>query len=68
MAINFKKLKSQIFKWKPESKSGYIFIPTTEQENNFIFSVATKGSKRRIMKYLIEVIKTDLSYRKEFTL
>lgn len=68
MVINFKKLKSQIYPWKPESKSGYIFIPTMGQEDNFIFSIAIKGSKRNLMKHLIWAIKTDSSYQKEFKL
>lgn len=68
MIINFKKLKSQIFPWKPESKSGYIFIPTIEQEDNFIFSVASKGSKRKLIKHLIEYIRIYPEYKEEFTL
>ena len=36
MAINFKKLKSQIKPFKPEVKDGYIFIATDEQKNNEI--------------------------------
>ena len=31
MAINFRKLKSQIKPFKPEVKDGYIFIATDEQ-------------------------------------
>lgn len=32
MAINFRKLKSQIKPFKPEVKDGYIFITTDEQK------------------------------------
>lgn len=68
MAINFKKLKSQIKPWKPELKSGYIFIPTMEQEDNLIFSVALKGSKRKLIKAMVEYIKIYPEYKEEFTL
>lgn len=46
MAINFRKLKSQIKPFKPEVKDGYIFITTDEQKNNGLFSIAKCGSKR----------------------
>ena len=44
MAINFRKLKSQIKSFKPEVKDGYIFIATDEQKNNGLFSIAKCGS------------------------
>lgn len=68
MAINFKKLNSQIRQFKPEVNNGYIFLATDEQKNNFIDSVACVGSKRRLVKYLVELIKTDEDWNKEFAL
>lgn len=56
MAINFKKLKSQIHPFKPECKQGYIFIATNEQNNNFICSIALVGSKRRLLTILKNII------------
>lgn len=68
MAIKFKKLRSQIRQFKPEVRKGYIFLATDEQKNNFIVSVACVGSKRRLVKFLVKLIKTDEDWRKEFAL
>lgn len=68
MAINFKKLRSQIRQFKPEARKGYIFLATDEQKNNFIVSVACVGSKRRLVKFLDKLIKTDEDWNKEFAL
>lgn len=68
MAINFKKLRSQIRQFKPEVRKGYIFLVTDEQKNNFIVSVACVGSKRRLINFLVGLIETDEDWRKEFAL
>lgn len=68
MAINFKKLKSQVKPFKPEAKKGYIFLATDEQKYNFLCSVASIGSKRRLMKSLVGLIMTDEDWKKEFVL
>ena len=68
MVINFKKLNSQIRQFNPEVRKGYIFLTTDEQKNNFIVSVACVGSKRRLINFLVGLIKTDEDWRKEFTL
>lgn len=68
MAINFKKLNSQVKPFKPEAKKGFIFLATDEQKNNFLCSVACVGSKRRLMKFLVGLIMTDEDWRKEFVL
>lgn len=68
MAINFKKLNSQIRQFKPEVRKGHIFLATDEQKNNFIESVACVGSKRRLVKFLVELIKNDEDWNKEFAL
>lgn len=68
MAINFKKLNSQVKPFKPEAKKGFIFLATDEQKNNFLCSVASVGSKRRLMNFLVGLIKTDEDWRKEFAL
>lgn len=54
MAINFRKLKKQIYKdW-----NGYIFFATDEQKNNFIGSVhLVNSSKRTLIRLLVEIIK-----------
>lgn len=68
MAINFKKLKSQIKPLKPEAgKRGYIFLATDEQKKNFIDTVVTIGSKRRCVKFLASLIKADEDWRNEFS-
>ena len=59
MAINFRKLKSQIKPFKPEVKDGYIFITTDEQKNNGLFSIAKCGIKRGKLNAFIEKIKDD---------
>ena len=68
MAINFKKLNSQVKPFKPEAKKGFIFLATDEQKNNFLCSVCKYGSKRRLMKFLVGLIMTDEDWRKEFAL
>ena len=68
MAINFKKLNSQVKPFKPEAKKGFIFLANDEQKNNFLCSVACVGSKRRLMNFLVGLIKTDEDWRKEFAL
>lgn len=69
MAINFKKLNSQIKPLKPEArKAGYIFLATREQENNFIDTVVTIGSKRRLVSFLVSLIKKDEDWYNEFKL
>ena len=68
MAINFRKLKSQIKSFKPEVKDGYIFIATDEQKNNGLFSIAKCGSKRGLLSALSEDIKDDEDFKREFTI
>lgn len=69
MAINFKKLKSQIKPLAPEAGGpGYIFIADLSQLILGINSIATKGSKRYLIKVLKEYIKYDPDYKEEFTL
>ena len=68
MAINFRKLKSQIKPFKPEVKDGYIFITTDEQKNNGLFSIAKCGSKRELLSALSEYIKDDEDFKREFTI
>jgi len=69
MAINYRKLKAQIKSFKPEAKhSGYIFIATEKQQDNFLCSVATPGSKKELMRTLKYLIKVDDDFRKEFSL
>ena len=68
MAINFRKLKSQIKSFKPEVKDGYIFITTDEQKNNGLFSIAECGSKRGLLSALSEYIKDDEDFKREFTI
>lgn len=68
MPINFKKLKSQIHPFKPEVKRGYIFIANRQQTNNLIFSISQIGSKRSLVKKLIELIQRDENYKAEFSL
>lgn len=70
MAINFKKLRSQIKPFDPEKNSrerkGYIFIATDEQDD--IFSIARGGSKRGLIACLVEIIKYDKAFKQEFSL
>lgn len=69
MAINFKKLKSQIKPWKPEAKhTGYIFLATDEQKKHDVDSIAKKGSKLSFLKALVWFIQNDEAYHEEFTL
>nr|UWI25163.1 MAG: hypothetical protein [Bacteriophage sp.] len=68
MAINFRKIKSQIKPFKPEAKSGYIFIATEEQKKNGLVSIAKCGSKRSLLYALIECINNDKDFNREFTI
>lgn len=69
MAINFKKLKSQIKPFKPEAKhTGYIFLATDEQKKDDVYSIAKAGSKRSFLQAMVWFIQYDEAYRKEFTL
>lgn len=69
MAINFKKLKSQIKPFAPEAGGkGYIFIADLKQSILGIDSVALKGSKRKLIKAMVEYIKIYPEYKEEFTL
>lgn len=69
MAINFKKLKSQIKSFAPEAGgTGYIFIDNLRQSIPSIDSVALKGSKRKLIKAMVEYIKIYPEYKEEFTL
>lgn len=68
MVVNFKKLKAQVKKFKPEEKNGYIFIATDEQKRNGIYSIAKRGSKRGLIACLVEFIKGEEDFKKEFSL
>lgn len=69
MGINFKKLNSQIKPLKPESsKNGFIFIATDEQKRNFIDTTVSIGSKRRLVSFLVSLIKKDEDWHNEFKL
>lgn len=69
MAINFKKLKSQIKPFASEAGgTGYIFIANLRQSILGIDSVAAKGSKRNLIRIMVEYIKYDPDYKEEFTL
>lgn len=68
MAINFSRLKAQIKPFKPEVKKGYIFIATKEQSNNFVWTVASVGSKRKLLFTLVTLIHVDKDWAKEFKL
>lgn len=69
MGINFKKLNSQIKPLKLESsKYGFIFIATDEQKRNFIDTIVTIGSKRRLVSFLVSLIKKDEDWYNEFKL
>lgn len=68
MAINFKKLKSQIRPFKTEVRIGYIFLASDEQKNNFLYSVECVESKRRFINFLVGHINTDEDWNKEFAL
>ncbi|MBQ8270824.1 MAG: hypothetical protein IJZ22_06450 [Bacteroidaceae bacterium] len=69
MAINFKKLKSQIKPFKPEAKhTGYIFLATDEQKKHDVYSITKAGSKRSFLQAMVWFIQYDEAFRKEFTL
>lgn len=68
MAINFRKLKAQIKPFKPEVKSGYIFIATDGQKRNGIDSIAKPGSKRSFLSILAYLINNDEDFKNEFGL
>lgn len=67
MAINYRKLKSQIYiDW-----NGYIFIATDIQKQNFIESVAFNAtSKRALIKFVVKLIYKpgNEDWREEFTI
>ena len=69
MAIDFKKLKSQIKPFKPEAKhTGYIFLATDEQKKHDVNSIAKAGSKRNFLQVMVWFIHNYKTYRNEFTL
>lgn len=68
MTINFRKLKAQIKPFKPEVKSGYIFIATDEQKRKGMFSIAKPGSKRSLLSILKWQINSDIDFKNEFSL
>lgn len=69
MAVNFKKLKSQIKPFKPEAKhTGYIFLATDEQKKHDVDSITKCGSKRSFLQAMVWFIQNVEEYRKEFTL
>lgn len=68
MATNFKKLKSQIYPFKPEVKYGHIFIATKQQEDKYICTIAKVGSKRSLIKILTSLIQCDEDFKAEFSL
>lgn len=68
MAIDFKKLNSQVHPLKPEVKAGYIFIATGKQNDNFICSVSKTSSRQSLLRVLIRLIRTDEDFKAEFTL
>ena len=68
MPINFIKIKSQIHPFKPEVKKGYIFIATDQQKNDFIDSIAEIGSKRSLIRLVVQQIQQDEDYKAEFLL
>lgn len=66
--INFRKLKSQVKPFKEEGKKGFIFLATDEQKDNWVWSVAIEGSRRRFTSAICDMINTDKDYKKEFYL
>lgn len=68
MAINFRKLNRQVLPFKPEVKQGFMFIATDEQKENGLFSIAKVGSKRSLMTFLVETIKSDEDFKREFSI
>lgn len=69
MAVNYRKLNSQVKRFKPEAKhTGYIFIATDEQKRNFIDTIAKPGSKRSFIKVMTWIINEIPEYREEFTI
>lgn len=72
MVVNFKKIKSQIKPFKPEEdfkgRKGYMFIATKEQKDKGVCSVKKPGSKRGLIAALVEFIRYDADFKREFTL
>ena len=74
MAINYRKIKSQIKRLAPEAKhDGYIFIATDEQKNDFIVSMVTYNirrgnARRRLIEAVASLANTDIDYAKHFKL
>lgn len=71
--INFKKLKSQIHRAGMPYTSAYVFEATEKQiaDSDWeIFSIGVEGSKRRLIKVLVDTIhmKGMDYWRKEFLL
>lgn len=49
MGINYRKIKLQIKRLKPEAKhDGYIFIPSEEQKNDFVFTSVCRRKRTLI--------------------
>lgn len=66
MAINFKKLKSQITPYEDEKGcKGWLFTPTKEQESKEIPRIFTTGSKEFLMIFLIELIEKEDAFRRD---
>lgn len=69
MIVNFKKLKSQIKPFLPEAGGrGYIFIATDEQKEKDLYSMSLKGSKRKLISFLVENLRDDQPFKDEFAL
>lgn len=68
MAIKFKKLKSQIRKYDKDGIRGYTFVATREQEERFLDTVVSEGSKHRLVDFLVLIINNDEFWRREFEL
>ena len=68
MAINFRKLNRQVLPFKPETKQGFIFIATDEQNESGLFSIAKVGSKRSLMTILVDTINSDEDFKREFSI
>ena len=64
MAINYKKIKSQI---KPDPEVGFRFIPTQEQEANDIDSFCCT-SKKTLINAIVCLAQGMTNYEQEFTI
>lgn len=67
MAINFKKLKSQIIPHCDTRGKGWMFTTTVEQDDKGVFKIFTTGSKRYLISSLVELINYDIEFKNEFT-